>query len=161
MWGAGDVPQCPAPTGDKGDNGGVQAEGKVGGAAPEEGAEDGAEVEEVVTARQEASEEALEGGDELAHQHVRHSLWEQDSLEAHNELLFGCLDDEVEALQQRKAHYDEARRLPEWGDPCWSYSGSDSGSEAGLEVGTEPLALEGAVEEWRSGWTGWQEEKRG
>ena len=37
-------------------------------------------------------------GDELAHQHVWHSLWEQDSLEAHNELLFGCLDGEVEAL---------------------------------------------------------------
>ena len=41
-------------------------------------------------------------GVELAHQPVRHSLWEQGSLEAHNELLFGCLDGEVEALQQRK-----------------------------------------------------------
>ena len=40
---------------------------------------------------------------------MRHSLWEQDSLdpEAHNELLFGNLDGEVEALQQRKAVYDE------------------------------------------------------
>ena len=37
-------------------------------------------------------------GEELAHQHVRHSLWEQGSLEAYNELLFGCLDGEVEAL---------------------------------------------------------------
>jgi hypothetical protein len=46
-------------------------------------------------------------GDELAHQTVRHSLWEQDSLEAHNEVLFGCLDGEVEALQLRKAVYDE------------------------------------------------------
>ena len=43
-------------------------------------------------------------GDELTHQPVRHSLWEQDSLEALNEVLFGCLDGEVEALQQRKAH---------------------------------------------------------
>ena len=38
----------------------------------------------------------------LAHQTVRHSLWEQDSLEAYNELLFGNLDGEVEALQQRR-----------------------------------------------------------
>ena len=42
-------------------------------------------------------------GDELAHQPVRHSLWEQDSLEAHNEVLFGYLDGEVGALRQRKA----------------------------------------------------------
>ena len=35
----------------------------------------------------------------LAHQTVRHSLWEQDSLEALVEVLFGCLDGEVEALQ--------------------------------------------------------------
>ena len=60
LEGAGDLPQCPAPTGDKGINGEGQAGGKVGGAAPEEGAEDGAQVEGVVTARQEASEEALE-----------------------------------------------------------------------------------------------------
>jgi hypothetical protein len=84
-------------------------------------------------------------GDVLAHQAVRHSLWEQDSLDAHNEVLFGCLDGEVEALQQRKAQYDEARRLSDGSDSCWSYSDSDSGSEAGLEVGTAPLALEGAV----------------
>ena len=84
-------------------------------------------------------------GNELAHQPVRHSLWEQDSLEAHNELLFGCLDGEVGALQQRKAVYDEERRLSGGSDSCWSYSGSDSGSEVELEVGSEPLALEGAV----------------
>ena len=84
-------------------------------------------------------------GDELAHQPVRHSLWEQDSLEALNEVLFGCLDGEVEALQQRKAVYDEERRLSDGSDSCWSCSGSDSGSVAELEVGSEPLALEGAV----------------
>ena len=84
-------------------------------------------------------------GGELAHQPVRHSLWEQDSLEAYIEVLFGCLDSEVEALRQRKAEYDEARRLSDGSDSCWSYSGSDSGSEAGVEVGTAPLALEGAV----------------
>ena len=50
-------------------------------------------------------------GDELAQQLVRHSMWAQGSMEVHNELLFGCLDCEVEALQQRKAVYDEARSL--------------------------------------------------
>ena len=35
--------------------------------------------------------------DELPQQPARHSLWEQDSLEALIEVLFGCLDDEVEA----------------------------------------------------------------
>ena len=70
------------------------------------------------------------GEDELAHQPVRHSLWEQDSLEAHNEVLFGCLDGEVEALQMREAVYDEERRLSDGSDSCWSYSGSGSGSEA-------------------------------
>jgi hypothetical protein len=50
-------------------------------------------------------------GEELAHQPVRHSLWEQDSLEAFNELLFGSLDGEVEALRKRRAVYDEERRL--------------------------------------------------
>ena len=86
-------------------------------------------------------------GDGLAHQSVRHSLWEQGSLKAHNELLFGCLDGEVEALQQRKAVYDEARSLSDGNDSCWRYSGSDSGSEAELEVGSAPLALEGDVAE--------------
>ena len=39
---------------------------------------------------------------ELAQQPVRHSLWEQGSLEAHNEVLFGHLEDEVRALKHRK-----------------------------------------------------------
>lgn len=83
----------------------------------------------------------MKRGSELAHQRVRHPLWGQDSLEAHNELLLGCLDGEVEALQQRKAMYGEARRLYDGGGSCWSYSDSDSGSGAELEVGSEPLAL--------------------
>ena len=83
-------------------------------------------------------------GEELAHQHVRHSLWEQGSQQAYNELLFGCLDDEVEALQQSKAHYDEARRLSDGSDSCWSHPCSDSGSEAGLEVGTGSPPMGGA-----------------
>ena len=80
-------------------------------------------------------------GEELTHQPVRHSLWEQDSLEACNELLFGCLDEEVEALQQYKAQYDEARRLSDGSDPCWSHTGSDSHSEVVLEVDTELLPM--------------------
>ena len=60
-------------------------------------------------------------------------------------MLFGNLDGEMEALQQRKAVYGEERRLPDGSDSCWSYSGSDSDSEAELEVGSEPLALEGVV----------------
>ena len=63
------------------------------------------------TARELVGKRKRKREDELAHKPVRHSLWEQGSLEAHNELLFGCLDDEVEALQQRKAEYDEERRL--------------------------------------------------
>ena len=59
-------------------------------------------------------------GEELAHQPVRHSLWEQDSLEALNELLFGSLDGEVGALQERKAVYDEERRPSAGRDSCWS-----------------------------------------
>ena len=74
---------------------------------------------------------------------MRHYLWEQDSLEALNEVL-GSLDGEVEALQQRKAEYDEERRLSDGSDSCWSHSGSDSGSVAELEVGSEPSALESA-----------------
>jgi hypothetical protein len=84
-------------------------------------------------------------GDGLAHQTVRHSLWEQDSLEAYTELRFGCLDGEVEALQQRKAEYDEERRMSDESDSCWSNSGSDSDSTTELEVGSEPPTLEGAV----------------
>ena len=82
---------------------------------------------------------------ELAHQPVRHSLWEQGSLEAYNEVLFGNLDADVEALQQRKAVYDEERRLSEGSDSCWSDTGSDSDSAAEIEVDIEPIALEGAV----------------
>ena len=76
-------------------------------------------------------------GRELASQPVRHSLWEQDSLEALNELL-GGLDGEVEALQQRKAEYDEERRLSDESDSCWNHSGSDSGNVTELEVGNKP-----------------------
>ena len=53
----------------------------------------------------------------------------------------------MEALQQRKAQYDEARRLSDGSDPCWSYSGSDTGSESGLEGGTGALPLGGAAKE--------------
>jgi hypothetical protein len=83
-------------------------------------------------------------GEELAQQPMRHSLWEQSSLEAYNELLFGCLDGEVEALQQRKAAYDEARRQSDGSDTCGSCPDSDSGSVAELEVGSVPPALESA-----------------
>ena len=83
--------------------------------------------------------------DELTQQPARHSLWEQDSLEACNEWLFGYLDGEVEVLQQRKAVYDEERRLSDGSDSCWSGAGSDSDSEAELVVGSRPPALEGAV----------------
>ena len=83
--------------------------------------------------------------DELTQQPARHSLWEQDSLEACNEWLFGYLDGEVEVLQQRKAVYDEERRLSDGSDSCWSDAGSDSDSEAELVVGSRPPALEGAV----------------
>ena len=38
-------------------------------------------------------------GGELAHLPVRHSLWEQCSLEGYNEVLLGCLDSEVGALR--------------------------------------------------------------
>ena len=83
--------------------------------------------------------------DELTQQPARHSLWEQGSLEAHNEWLFGCLDGEVVALQQRKAEYDEERRLSEGSDSCWSGADSDTDSAAELEVDKEPLAVESAA----------------
>ena len=78
---------------------------------------------------------------------MRHSLWGQDSLEAYNEVLLGYLDSEVGALRQpeREVGYDEARRLPEGSDSCWSDSDSGSGSEAVLEASIEQLALEGGV----------------
>ena len=69
--------------------------------------QEGAVVEVIQGGEEEGSAGGLTGkrkrGDELAHQLVRHSLWEQGSLEAQNERLFGCLDAEVEALQQRQA----------------------------------------------------------
>jgi hypothetical protein len=126
---AGDVPgQCPAPTGGNGEAqaGGravvaVPEEGAAGGI--EEGEAEAAGVvasgealEQMLQACEQdmsATDEALSDlrgvgmltgkrkrGDELAHQPVRHSLWEQGSLEAHNEVLFGCLGGEVEALQR-------------------------------------------------------------
>ena len=73
--------------------------------------------------------------EELSQQPTRHSLWEQDSLEALNEVLFGCLDDEVEAPQQRRAVYDEERRMSGGSDSCWSAADSDSDSEAELGEG--------------------------
>ena len=60
LEGAGDVPQCPAPTGGEVGNGEGQTRGKAGGAAPEEGAVDSAGVEGAATARLEPPEEALE-----------------------------------------------------------------------------------------------------
>ena len=85
-----------------------------------------------------------ERGDELAHQPVRHSLWEQGSLEAYDELLFSCRDREVEALQRKRAVYDEAGRQSDGSDTSGSCSDSDSSSVIELEVGSEPPALEGA-----------------
>jgi hypothetical protein len=83
----------------------------------------------------------------LAQQPVRHSLWEQDSLEALNEVLAGCLEGEVRALKQRKADYDEERRQSEGSDSCWSGADSDPDSAAELEVVDEPSALEDAAAE--------------
>jgi hypothetical protein len=83
----------------------------------------------------------------LAQQPVWHSLWEQDSLEALNEVLSGSLEGEVRALKQRKAGYDEARRQSDGSDSCWSGADSDSDSAAELEVVDEPSALEGAAAE--------------
>ena len=82
-------------------------------------------------------------------------------------MLFGCLDGEVEALQQRKVVYDEERRLSDGSDSCWSYLGSDSSSETELEVDSVPLVLEGAVvvvtrgEARREQSEGWQARGRG
>ena len=100
------MPQCPAPTGGEVGNGEGETRGKAGGAALEEGAVDRAEVEGAGTERLKPSEQALDQvlqeceqdmaetdaalsyigvgvltgkrkrGEELAHQHVRHSLWE-------------------------------------------------------------------------------------
>ena len=54
----------------------------------------------------------------LAQQRVRHSLWEQNSLEAQNEVLAGHLEGEVRAMKQRKADYDETRRLSDGSGSC-------------------------------------------
>ena len=86
-----------------------------------------AEIRGAVLGDKRGSEKELDG------QPVRHSLWEQGTLEAYNELLFGNLDAEVEAVQQRKAAYDEERRLSEGSDSCWSGAESDSGSAAEME----------------------------
>ena len=72
-------------------------------------------------------------------------MWEQSSLEAYSELLFGCLDGEVAALQQSKAEYDEERRLSEGSDSCWSGADSDIDNATELEVVVEPLTMEGAA----------------
>ena len=55
-----------------------------------------------------------ERGGEMAHLPVRHSLWGQGSLESYNAVLLGYvsyLDSKVGALRQRRAEYEEARRL--------------------------------------------------
>ena len=82
---------------------------------------------------------------ELAQQPVRHLLWEQGSLEAHDEVLFGHLEGEVRASKQRKANYDETRRLHEGSDSCWIDSEGDSCNETAPELGTGPPALEDAM----------------
>ena len=47
----------------------------------------------------------------------------------------------VGALRQRRAEYEEARRLSEGSESCWSDPGSDSGSEVVLEAVIGPLAI--------------------
>ena len=131
LGGAGGVPdQGPAPAGSSVvaqagvRAGGAEPEADIAGDAGEEetGVEEleapDAEWEQVLQVWEQdvsATDEALSDlrgagelagkrkrGDELAHQPVRHSLWEQDSLEAYNEVLLGYLDSEVGALRQRK-----------------------------------------------------------
>ena len=51
----------------------------------------------------------------------------------------------VGALRQRRAEYEEARRLSEGSESCWSDPGSDSGSEVVLEAVIGPLAIDGGV----------------
>ena len=74
---------------------------------------------------------------------VEHSLWEQETLEAMNGVLFGCLEPEVGAMQRKKAVYDDERRLSEGSDSCWS--DSDSSSEMRGEVDEEPQVQEVAA----------------
>ena len=61
-------------------------------------------------------------------------MWEQSSLEAYNELLFGCSDGEVAPPQQRKAEYDETRRQSDGSDTSGGCSDNDAGSVAELVV---------------------------
>ena len=49
-------------------------------------------------------------------------------------MLSGLLEDEVRALRQSRADYDEARRPSEGSDSCWSDSGGDSSSESTPEL---------------------------
>ena len=79
---------------------------------------------------------------QLSQQPVRHSLWEQTSLEAYNDLLFGCLDPEVAALQQDTAEYDEARRQSDGGDTSGDCSDDGSGSVAELVAEGRPGHLQ-------------------
>ena len=119
--------QCPAPTKDNGEaqarGSAVVAapeKGATGGADGDETeaagvVASGEALEQMLQACEQdmsATDEALSDprgvgrltgkrkrGDELTHQPARHSLWEQDSLEALDEMLFGCLGGEVEAPQ--------------------------------------------------------------
>ena len=79
-------------------------------------------------------------GEELVHQHVRHSLWEQGSPGGYNELLFACFDGEVAALQQRDAEYVEARRQSDGSDTCGSCSDNDSNLQCGRASGGKKTA---------------------
>jgi hypothetical protein len=94
-----------------------------------------AEIRGAVLGGKRRSEKELDG------QPVRYSLWEQGTLEAYNELLFGNLDAEVEAMQQRRAIYDEERRLSEGSDSCWSGAGSDSDNAAEMGGGEGESAV--------------------
>ena len=80
----------------------------------------------------------------LAQQPVRHSLWKLDSLEAQNEVLAGLLEGKVRALRRRKAEYDEARRLSDGSDSCWSDPDGDSDNESAPELDIGPPAPEEA-----------------
>ena len=71
-------------------------------------------------------------GEELAHQHVRHSLWKQGSLEAYIELLFS------------RARLSMMRQ---GGCQMGVTPASHSCSEAGLEWGTGSLPMGGVGEE--------------
>ena len=103
----------------------------------------------VVAAIQDGEEECAavglagkrEGNGELAQQPVGHPLWGQGSMRALNEVLSGHLKDEVRALEQRKADYDEARGLPDGSGSCWSDSDGDSGNETAPELGTSRACL--------------------